>query len=162
MRFDTIGVMSMGDMGSGVAGVLKQNGFNVITSLENRSKDSIIRARENKITDIGSLRNLVEKSDIILSILVPSHALSFAQDVASIMTNSNLKKIFVDCNAISPQTSESINYIIQESNGSFIDGGIIGGSPRSGEKPRIYISGEHANVLEQLNSEDVEFVDLEV
>ena len=53
MRFDTIGVMSMGDMGSGVAGVLKQNGFNVITSLENRSKDSIIRARENKITDIG-------------------------------------------------------------------------------------------------------------
>ena len=60
MRFDTIGVMSMGDMGSGVAGVLKQNGFNVITSLENRSKDSIIRARENKITDIGSLRNLVE------------------------------------------------------------------------------------------------------
>ena len=160
MKLDTIGVMSMGDMGSGVAGVLRQNGYNVITSLENRSKDSIIRARENKITDIGSLRNLVENSDIILSILVPSQALSFAQDVASITANSNLKKIFVDCNAISPKTSESINYIIQESNGIYIDGGIIGGSPRSGEKPRIYISGEYANLLEQLNTDDVEFVNM--
>ena len=160
MKLDTIGVMSMGDMGSGVAGVLRQNGYNVITSLENRSKDSIIRARENKITDIGSLRNLVENSDIILSISVPSQALSFAQDVASITANSNLKKIFVDCNAISPKTSESINYIIQESNGIYIDGGIIGGSPRSGEKPRIYISGEHANLLEQLNTDDVEFVNM--
>ena len=60
MKINTIGVMSMGDMGSGVAGVLKQNGFNVITSLENRSNDSVIRAKENKITDVGSLRNLVE------------------------------------------------------------------------------------------------------
>ena len=75
MKLDTLGVMSMGDMGSGVASVLKQNGFNVITSLDNRSKESVIRAKENKITDVGSLRNLVDQSDIILSILVKSHQL---------------------------------------------------------------------------------------
>ena len=160
MKINTIGVMSMGDMGSGVASVLKQNGFNVITSLENRSNDSVIRAKENKITDIGSLRNLVEKSDVILSILVPSYALNFAEEVSSILTDSKSKKIFVDCNAISPNTSETISNIIVESNGVFIDGGIIGGSPRSGEKPRIYISGEYANLIQDLSSEDVEFINM--
>lgn len=160
MKIHNLGIMSMGDMGSGVAKILKQNNFNVITSLENRSKESAIRAQQNKITDVGTLENLVENSDVILSILVPSKALGFAKQIAPLIAKSNRKKIFVDCNAISPQTTKEINIIIEKSNGLFIDGGIIGGSPRSGEKPRIYISGKHANKIEVLHSKDVEFIDM--
>ena len=160
MKIHNLGIMSMGDMGSGVAKILKQNNFNVITSLENRSKESAIRAQQNKITDVGTLENLVENSDVILSILVPSKALGFAKQIAPLIAKSNREKIFVDCNAISPQTTKEINIIIEKSNGLFIDGGIIGGSPRSGEKPRIYISGKHANKIEVLHSKDVEFIDM--
>ena len=160
MKINNIGIMSMGDMGSGVAKILKKNGFNVLTSLENRSKDSVIRAKQNKIKDVGNLGNLVENSEVILSILVPSKALDFAKQIAPFISKSKQEKIFVDCNAISPNTTKKINIFIEKSNGIFIDGGIIGGSPRSGEKPRIYLSGKNAYKIRILNSKEVEFIDI--
>ena len=55
MSVETVGVMSPGDMGSGVGGVLKKNGLRVITALNGRSDDSKRRASEQEFKDVGSL-----------------------------------------------------------------------------------------------------------
>jgi 3-hydroxyisobutyrate dehydrogenase-like beta-hydroxyacid dehydrogenase len=54
------------------------------------------------------------------------------------------KPVYLDCNAVSPQTAIRIGEIIAPTGAHFVDAGIIGGPPRPGYKgPSIYASGEH-------------------
>ena len=151
MVVKTVGVMSPGDMGSGVGGVLVRSGLRVITSLKGRSEASSTRAAEQGIVDVGSLDDVVASSDLILSILVPSEALAFAASAAESTVRTNRHVAFADCNAVSPATGVKIGKIITASGGMFIDAGIIGGSPRTGAIPRFYASGEHAGILAELD-----------
>lgn len=156
MTVSTVGVMSPGDMGSGVGGALKQNGLRVISALDGRSDASKKRAADEGFEDVGSLDELVTQSDLILSILVPSEAMSFAQEVAEAMVRTNSMVAVADCNAVSPATGEQIGEVITAAGGKFIDAGIIGGSPRRGATPRFYASGGHAMILGELDGKGIE------
>ena len=155
MVVKTVGVMSPGDMGSGVGGVLVRSGLRVITSLKGRSEASSTRAAEQGIVDVGSLDDVVASSDLILSILVPSEALAFAASAAESIVRTNRHVAFADCNAVSPATGVKIGKIITAADGMFIDAGIIGGSPRTGAIPRFYASGEHAGILAELDGKGI-------
>lgn len=155
MTVETVGIMSPGDMGSGVGGVLSQHGLRVITALDGRSRESRDRAAEQGIEDVGSIDEVIRASDLILSILVPSEAVSFAQDVAESIVRTDSEVAVADCNAISPATGAQIDEIITAAGGKFIDAGIIGGSPRTGAVPRIYASGEHAPILGELDGKGI-------
>ena len=155
MAVETVGVMSPGDMGSGVGGVLKKNGLRVITALNGRSDDSKQRASEQGFIDVGSLDELVIQSDLILSILVPSEALSFAQNIAESIVRTDSQVAVADCNAVSPATGIKIAEIISAAGGKFVDAGIIGGSPRAGAVPRFYASGKHAGILAELDGKGI-------
>ena len=155
MVVKTVGVMSPGDMGSGVGGILVRSGLRVITSLKGRSEASSTRAAEQGIVDVGSLDDVVASSDLMLSILVPSEALGFAASAAESIVRTNRHVAFADCNAVSPATGVKIGKIITASGGMFIDAGIIGGSPRTGAIPRFYASGEHAGILAELDGKGI-------
>ena len=155
MVVKTVGVMSPGDMGSGVGGVLVRSGLRVITSLKGRSEASSTRAAEQGIVDVGSLDDVVASSDLMLSILVPSEALAFAASAAESIVRTNRHVAFADCNAVSPATGVKIGKIITAAGGMFIDAGIIGGSPRTGAIPRFYASGEHAGILAELDGKGI-------
>ena len=155
MVVKTVGVMSPGDMGSGVGGILVRNGLRVITSLKGRSEASSTRAAEQGIVDVGSLDDVVASSDLMLSILVPSEALAFAASAAESIVRTNRHVAFADCNAVSPATGVKIGKIITAAGGMFIDAGIIGGSPRTGAIPRFYASGEHAGILAELDGKGI-------
>ena len=155
MAVKTVGVMSPGDMGSGVGGILVRNGLRVITSLKGRSEASSTRAGEQGIVDVGSLDDVVASSDLMLSILVPSEALAFAASAAESIVRTNSHVAFADCNAVSPATGVKIGKIIAAAGGMFIDAGIIGGSPRTGAIPRFYASGEHAGILAELDGKGI-------
>ena len=155
MVVKTVGVMSPGDMGSGVGGILVRSGLRVITSLKGRSEASSTRAAEQGIVDVGSLDDVVASSDLMLSILVPSEALAFAASVAESIVRTNSHVAFADCNAVSPATGVKIDKIITAAGGMFIDAGIIGGSPRTGAIPRFYASGEHAGILAELDGKGI-------
>jgi len=152
----TVGVMSPGDMGSGVGGALKKNGLRVLTALDGRSADSKQRAADQGFEDVGSLDELVTSCDLVLSILVPSAASSFAQDVAEAIVRTDSGGLAVaDCNAVSPATGIRIGEIITAAGGKFIDAGIIGGTPRRGAVPRFYASGEYAPILGELDGKGI-------
>jgi 3-hydroxyisobutyrate dehydrogenase-like beta-hydroxyacid dehydrogenase len=137
-------------MGSGFGRVLHANGLDVLTCLEGRSDLTRLRAQEAGFRDLPSLDDLVRESDMILSVLVPDQATATAESVAASMRRTGATPVFVEGNAIAPQTVLAIEATIRSAGASFIDGGIIGGPPRPGYSPHFEVSGPDAAPAEVL------------
>ena len=61
------------------------------------------------------------------------------------LSASNSKPVFVDCNAVSPRTVERIAAALAPSGSPFVDAGIIGAPPKPNDPgPRFYASGPEA------------------
>jgi len=150
MQIKNIGVTSPGDMGQGVAIRLKAAGFQVHTALDGRSARTAELAREAGLNDCGTMQRLVETCDAVFSILNPGAAVDNARKVAAAMRAVRKKIVFVDCNAIAPQTGHEIERIVRDAGGVFIDGGLIGPPPRGKAKVRLYVSGPEAGLLSQI------------
>jgi 3-hydroxyisobutyrate dehydrogenase-like beta-hydroxyacid dehydrogenase len=136
-----VAIMSQGSMGSGVGKRLHETGVEVRTLLSGRSAASAERAGAAGMRAMASERELLDGADFFLSILPPGEAESLARQVAPALTSLARKPVYVDCNAISPQTAERVAAIIAPTGAEFVDGGIIGGPPRPGYSPAIYASG---------------------
>ena len=156
MGIKTVAILSPGDMGHAVGRALVGHGFDVITCLNGRSERTRRLARQGNIRDVPDLDELVTRGDLILSILVPAEALNVARRVADALKSAGVDTPFADCNAISPQTAESISAIVTSAGGRFIDGSIIGGPPGSGPAPRFYVSGRHADVMMDLDRKGID------
>ncbi|CAF2742602.1 unnamed protein product [Rotaria sp. Silwood2] len=147
----TIAIMSPGDMGHAIGRVLladKQQRFRVITNLTGRSERTQKLSHLANIIDVQTDNELVHQADIILSIVAPSNVKPLAQRFAAYLANDE-RKLYVDLNAIAPQTIESIATLFPH--GNFVDGCIVGPPPRLGEYvPSIYFSGRHAQRLVDL------------
>ena len=155
MSVHTVAILSPGDMGSGVGFALGQNDIDVITCLRGRSNRTRQLAADAHFRDIPTLGLLIEQADLILSILVPDQAVTVAQQVAAAMRSSGKHALYADCNAVSPQTTRKIESIITEAGGQYVDGGIIGGSPTRGTPPRFYVSGEHTDIVAELDGKGI-------
>jgi putative dehydrogenase len=139
-----IGVVAQGTMGSGVGRRLRESGAEVRTLLSGRSPASAERARAAGMVAAADEHALLEGADFFLSILPPGEAEPLARRLAPTLAALDRKPVYLDCNAISPQTAISIGEIIAPTGAHFVDAGIIGGPPRPGYKgPSIYASGEH-------------------
>lgn len=147
----TVGIISPGDMGHAIASVLKEHGLRLITNLQGRSTRSATLAAQAGIIDVADDITLVREADIILSILVPARAQELAERIAKAVQETHTPLLFADCNAIAPSTVQSIEQVVTAVGIDFVDGGIIGGPPRSGtEGPQLYVSGPHAERFAQL------------
>ena len=155
MAVHTVAILSPGDMGAGVGYALGQNQFDVITCLRGRSDRTRRLAGDAHFRDIPTLGLLVEQADLILSILVPSQAVSVAKQVAEAIRTTGKHSVYADCNAISPQTTRQIESIITGAGGQYVDGGIIGGSPTRGAPPRFYVSGKQTDVVAELDGKGI-------
>src|SRR6266545_2831918 len=130
-----VGILSPGEMGSGIGRVLHGHGMDVLTCLEGRSTLTRKRAEEAGFRDVPTIDDLVRESDMVLSVLVPSEAVPTAEAVAVAMRRTGATPVFVECNAVAPQTVLSIERTIRGAGASFIDAGIIGGPPRMDYSP---------------------------
>jgi 3-hydroxyisobutyrate dehydrogenase-like beta-hydroxyacid dehydrogenase len=87
----------------------------------------------------------IASADFLLSIVPPKEALPLAERLFPILEAANRKPLYIDCNAVSPETARRIAEIIVRAGCSFVDAGIIGGPPRPGyDGPSIYVSGADA------------------
>jgi putative dehydrogenase len=141
----TVAVMAQGTMGAGVGKRLNERGATVRTLLSGRSEASADRARAAGMTPAADERELLSGADYFLSILPPDQALALAGRLAPALQSLPVKPVYVDCNAVSPQTAERIAAVVEPTGAAFVDGGIIGGPPREGYGgPAIYASGPAA------------------
>jgi 3-hydroxyisobutyrate dehydrogenase-like beta-hydroxyacid dehydrogenase len=136
----SIGVLHPGSMGAAVGGSAVAAGRRVVWTSEDRSDATVERAREFGLEDVSWLNGVVNQSDIILSICPPHAALQVAQDVRDL----GFQGIYVDANAISPETTRQVGAIVEQVGASFVDGGIVGGPPVQPGTTRLYLSGEEA------------------
>ncbi|KAI1276207.1 6-phosphogluconate dehydrogenase [Xylaria sp. FL0933] len=129
-----IGVISIGDMGMGIAKLLIANGFSVATNCKGRSDDTIERAKSAQVEILKSDEHLAEACDVILSVVPPKDAAATAQRVVDAVTGPFRRSeplYFADLNAAAPSTVKTIAALFEQTRGQvrFIDGAIIGGPP---------------------------------
>lgn len=147
----TVGIMSPGDMGHAVGKVLKDNCADVLAALDGRSERTRGLAEAAGIEDVGSVTALVERCDLVLSIMVPAQAEAAAGGVATAIKGTGADLTYVDCNAISPGTVKRIAETIEQAGGCFVDAGIIGGPPRDRDsETRFPASGPEAERFARL------------
>ena len=148
----TVGILSPGDMGHTVGGVLRQNGLRLITCLEGRSQRTRQLAEKAGIEDVSTYPQFVTEADLILSIMVPAQAMSAASIVAETLQQVDTTLTYTDCNAIAPQTVRKLGDIITAAGGTFVDASIIGPPPRTPGATRFYASGPDLNLFSELNN----------
>jgi Domain of unknown function (DUF1932)/NADP oxidoreductase coenzyme F420-dependent len=129
-----VGLLHPGEMGSAVGGALAAAGHTVLWASEGRSEET--RARAGAFEDAGSLADVVARSEIVLSVVPPHAALELARSLPP------FDGIYVDANAVSPETAR----VVGSSVARFVDGGIVGGPPA----PRLYLSGDEATTVAAL------------
>jgi len=140
----TVAIMAQGTMGAGVGKRLHERGAAVRTLLSGRSEASANRAKAAGMVPAADERELLSGADFFLSILPPDQAVGLAERLAPALQSLPVKPVYVDCNAISPQTAARVAAIVEPTGAAFVDGGIIGGPPREGYSPAIYASGPQA------------------
>ena len=155
MEIQTVAILSPGDMGSNVGRALRENGLEVITCLDERSPRTRELTETAGIADVSPLSELLDRADIVLSILVPERAVEVAQQIADWIRTSGKPLPFADCNPVAPATALQMAEIVDGAGGKYIDAGIIGSPPGRGEPPRFYASGPNEGILAQLDGRGI-------
>lgn len=146
MAKQTVGILHPGAMGISVAVSMIDSGYDVLWASAGRSYESKQRANEHNLTDVGTLADLCQKCQIIVSVC-PPHA---AEQVAEDVIRNGFSGLYLDANAISPQKASHIAEKMDAANIKFVDGGIIGGPAWQPKRTYLYLSGEHAQEAEAL------------
>ncbi|SDN45278.1 3-hydroxyisobutyrate dehydrogenase [Methylobacterium phyllostachyos] len=136
----TIAVIAPGAMGSAIGARLAEHGARVLTSLDGRGAAS--RARAASAGMVHAADADLAAADILLSIVPPADAEALARRLAPTLTASPKKPVYIDANAVSPETVGRIAEIVAATGAPFLDGAILGLPPKPGTKgPRVYVSG---------------------
>jgi 3-hydroxyisobutyrate dehydrogenase-like beta-hydroxyacid dehydrogenase len=138
-----VGVLHPGEMGAAFGAVLHDAGHSVLWLSTGRSDATQARATEAGLDDAGSFDVLAERCDVIFSICPPHAAL----DVAAALPPFD--GVFVDANAIAPETARRVGETVEARGASFVDGGIVGAPPTRSE-PRLFLSGTDAVRIAEL------------
>jgi 3-hydroxyisobutyrate dehydrogenase-like beta-hydroxyacid dehydrogenase len=147
----TIAIMSPGDMGHALGATLREHGLRVISQLDGRSERTRALAAAAGIEEVPDDAALVREADMLLSILVPAEAQGLAERIARALRRTGATPLYVDCNAIAPQTARHIAEIVEGAGARFVDAGIIGPPPRPGpSSTRFYASGLDAAAFARL------------
>jgi 3-hydroxyisobutyrate dehydrogenase-like beta-hydroxyacid dehydrogenase len=110
---------------------------------------------------LGSLDAAVRAAGLLLSIVPPAAAASFAASAAQAIRASGAQLAFADCNAVAPATLAEIAAIVARSGAPFVDVGIVGRGPGpGGERTRFYVSGAARAAVLALATPELELVDL--
>lgn len=145
-----VAIIAPGNMGAAVAKRLTEHTITVLTTLAGRSEASSRRAREAGMTAVDE-RQLAE-ADFLQSIVPPGDALALAKRLSPLLVAANNKPVYVDCNAVSPQTMLDIADVIGATGCPFVGAAIIGPPPKPGAtNTKFYASGPAAGLFAKLN-----------
>lgn len=134
----TIGFLHPGQMGVTIAASANTT---TVWAGDGRSPASAERAQSAGIADVGDVAALCRASDIIVSICPPAAAL----DVADQVLAAGYDGIYIDANAVSPNTSKKVGQKFD----NYIDGGVIGPPADSPGTTRMYLAGPGAAEVAQ-------------
>lgn len=141
MKLSFIG---FGVAGYGLAKGLKGAGIKEIYFVDNQwgtppfSETLRKRAAEIDAIYLDSIQRLSEKTDIMISCVTGSVALSIAEQTAPYLNKNNL---YIDVNTTSPMVKEQIAAVIERSGAAFVDAAMMGAIPTFLHRVPILASG---------------------
>ncbi|KAK1985364.1 6-phosphogluconate dehydrogenase [Colletotrichum cereale] len=134
-----VGVLSIGDMGVGIAKLLVAKGFRVATNVKGRSEDTVQRARDANVELLDSDLDLASQCAVVLSVVPPRDAEATADRIIDALAGASRDAplYFVDMNAVAPSTCKSIasSFARARVPALFVDACIIGAPPRPQSAP---------------------------
>lgn len=134
----TVGLLHPGEMGAIVGAAARAGGARVVWASEGRGDRSRDRAGAAGLQDVRTLAALVRDSDVVLSVCPPHAALDVAYAVAA----ERFEGLYVDANAVSPDTTREIGAVVRKAGARFVDGGLVGPPPTKAGTTRLYLSGD--------------------
>ena len=135
-----VGLLHPGQMGVSVGAAAMAAGAEVLWASKGRSPATRGRAESARFGDAGDLSALLGASEVVLSVCPPHSAVDLAESVAG----EGFTGVYVDANAVAPETSRTIERVIAGAGASYVDGGIIGPPARVAGSTRLYLSGLRA------------------
>jgi 3-hydroxyisobutyrate dehydrogenase-like beta-hydroxyacid dehydrogenase len=135
-----VGILHPGEMGAAVAAALRARGETVLWASAGRGPATAERAEREGLVDTGTVAELRDRSEILFSVCPPHAAVEVAEAA------SGFGGIYVDANAIAPETARTIANLHER----FVDGGIVGPPPLEPGATRLYLSGGEAETVAAL------------
>lgn len=136
-----VGILHPGQMGAAVAAQVAANGHTVLWCPNGRSEATAHRADHAGLHP-APLPELLDRSQLVVSICPPTAAEDVAADVAEI----GYTGVYVDANAISPTRIQRIGARLTAAGATVVDGAISGPPPGNGGPPtRFYLAGPAAD-----------------
>jgi len=139
-------------MGHAIGQLLRENELRVLTCLAGRSSRTKELSEKAGITDVPSINELVEQSDVLMSVTVSEAVPGLCREISDAVKATGTDLLFAECNAIAPELSKEMEGVLKSGGARYVDASIIGGPPRNGSSPRVYASGD--NVAEFLQLRD--------
>ena len=150
----TVGVVSLGAMGSAMAEALGRGGARVVATLEGRSARTVhLAARPPSVELLSDLAAVVGEADVVVSIVPPEQARTAAETVRRAGSEAGRTPLFVELNAIAPATALEIASKLE-----MVDGSISGPPPWNAGTTRVYLSGQRAAEIAELPFDGVDLI----
>jgi 3-hydroxyisobutyrate dehydrogenase-like beta-hydroxyacid dehydrogenase len=139
-------ILHPGEMGAAVGRCARAGGARVVWASAGRSPASGARAAAAGLEDAGTLDAAVRIVSCVIAVCPPHAALDLAHGVAA----TGFRGLYVDANAIAPETTRRVGEIVTAGGASFVDGGLVGPPPAEAGRTRLYLSGPHAEAVVRL------------
>jgi 3-hydroxyisobutyrate dehydrogenase-like beta-hydroxyacid dehydrogenase len=127
-------------MGAAIGGALRGRAETVLWASAGRSAATTERAKQAGLEDARETAEVCRRSEVVLSVCPPHAAVEVARAA------EGFTGIYVDANAVSPQTARAI----AGHQARFVDGGIVGSPPHEPGSTRLYLSGSEAKAVATL------------
>jgi len=143
-----IGVLHPGAMGAALGAALKPVAGAVIWAAAGRSNATSKRAELADLVGVPDLAALAARSHVIVSICPPHAAVEVAEQVAAVLVDRPDRPIYVDANAVSPDTVRQIGTVLGA--GNVVDGAVIGPPAWEAGRTVLLLSGAYAATVAEL------------
>ena len=139
-----VGLLHPGEMGATLGGLLRERGVGVLWASEGRGPSTARRAAQAGLEDAGTVEELARRCTVLISVCPPGAAVDVARSVG------RFDGVYVDANAIAPETAREIASIVEAAGARFVDAGIVGPPPVDAGTTRLYLSGRASGHVVQL------------
>ncbi|KAJ7165419.1 hypothetical protein C8R46DRAFT_1074592 [Mycena filopes] len=144
MSAPTVAVLAPGEMGAAIAARLSASGVGtILTNLDGRSEVTLGRARASNMQH-ASYTEIIDRATCIYSVVPPKDAFALAEIILSAYRAAQSQRalIFVDCNALNPESMKRMAALFDGTGITLIDAVIIGTPPTATFNPGIYASAD--------------------
>ncbi|MFC5995880.1 DUF1932 domain-containing protein [Pseudonocardia hispaniensis] len=143
-----IGILHPGAMGAALGSALKPVAGAVVWAAAGRSHQTAKRAELADLVGVPDVAELARRCDVIVSTCPPHAAREVAEQVAAAIAGRPDPPLFVEANAVSPDTVRAIGTLLGAAR--VVDGVVIGPPAWEPGRSVLWLSGEAAGAVADL------------